>query len=133
MTGYVSPAALAAAWQDWASHLLLSPSKQMELGMQAVANAQRWFGYGAAALAGAPADGIEPLAGGGPGTPGQLVAGMGSVAGAPGRPVAGAAGAAGRLAGCTRRLRDDALNAARKYYPARYRALSMPAKCYVWP
>jgi polyhydroxyalkanoate synthase len=35
MTGNISPAALAAAWQDWAAHLLLSPAKQMELGMQA--------------------------------------------------------------------------------------------------
>jgi hypothetical protein len=31
-TAYVSPAALAVAWQDWAGHLRLSPDKQVELG-----------------------------------------------------------------------------------------------------
>jgi polyhydroxyalkanoate synthase len=49
MTGYVSPAALLTAWQDWSTHLLLSPDKQMELGMLAASNAQRWLQYGASA------------------------------------------------------------------------------------
>jgi polyhydroxyalkanoate synthase len=49
LTGYVSPAALAGAWHDWATHLLLSPAKQMELGVQAVNNMQRWVQYSASA------------------------------------------------------------------------------------
>lgn len=43
LTGAISPVALAAAWQDWASHLLLSPSKMLELGTQATSNWQRWM------------------------------------------------------------------------------------------
>ncbi|WP_296949523.1 alpha/beta hydrolase [uncultured Massilia sp.] len=62
LTGYVSPAALAAAWQDWASHLLLSPDNQIELGLQAVASLQRWLQYGASAVHGSPAEPLQPLA-----------------------------------------------------------------------
>jgi hypothetical protein len=62
MTGYVSPAALAAAWQDWAAHLLLSPSKQMELGMQALTGAGEWLRYSSAAMLGNAAEPVRPLA-----------------------------------------------------------------------
>jgi len=61
LTGYISPAALGAAWQDWASHLLLSPVKQMELGMQAASNVQRWMQYSAGAVFGTPAEPVQPL------------------------------------------------------------------------
>ncbi|MGJ7917043.1 PHA/PHB synthase family protein [Massilia sp. LXY-6] len=61
MTGYVSPAALAVAWQDWASHLLLSPDKQFELGLHAIDNLRRWWEC-AAAPPGASADPVQPLA-----------------------------------------------------------------------
>jgi polyhydroxyalkanoate synthase len=62
LTGYVSPAALAGAWHDWATHLLLSPAKQMELGVQAVSNVQRWLQYSASAMFGTPAEPVQPLA-----------------------------------------------------------------------
>src|SRR5205823_3117738 len=66
MTGHVSPAALGLAWQDWGSHLLLSPDKQMELGMLFASNMQRWLRYGlSAALAHGnhgPAEPLQPLA-----------------------------------------------------------------------
>jgi polyhydroxyalkanoate synthase subunit PhaC len=62
MTGYVSPAALAGAWYDWASHLLLSPAKQMELGVQAVSNLQRWLQYSTSAMFGTAAEPVQPLA-----------------------------------------------------------------------
>jgi polyhydroxyalkanoate synthase len=66
LTGHVSPAALALAWQDWGSHLLLSPDKQMELGMLAVSNTQRWLRYGASAALAygnrTPAEPLQPLA-----------------------------------------------------------------------
>jgi len=66
MTGHVSPAAVALAWQDWGSHLLLSPDKQMELGMLAISNMQRWlrYGVGAALTSGnrSPAEPLQPLA-----------------------------------------------------------------------
>jgi polyhydroxyalkanoate synthase len=62
MTGYVSPAALAAAWQDWATHLLLSPSKQMELGIQALTGAEQWLRYSATAMLGNAAEPVRPLA-----------------------------------------------------------------------
>lgn len=62
LTGYISPAALGAAWQDWASHLLLSPVKQMELGMQAVTSLQRWLQYGTGAMLGTAANPVQPLA-----------------------------------------------------------------------
>ncbi|KFI08503.1 poly-beta-hydroxybutyrate polymerase [Massilia sp. BSC265] len=47
LTGNISPAALAGAWQDWASHLLLSPNKLLELGTQAAVSWQRWLHCGA--------------------------------------------------------------------------------------
>ena len=50
MTGNISPAALGGAWQDWTSHLLLSPSKLLELGMQAGSSWQRWMSYGPCAV-----------------------------------------------------------------------------------
>jgi polyhydroxyalkanoate synthase len=50
LTGNISPAALAGAWQDWASHLLLSPTKLLELGMQAAGSWQRWLSYGPGAV-----------------------------------------------------------------------------------
>jgi len=62
LTGYVSPAALAGAWQDWANHLLLSPAKQMELGVQAISNLQRWLQYSASAMFGTAAEPVQPLA-----------------------------------------------------------------------
>jgi polyhydroxyalkanoate synthase len=62
MTGYVSPAALAAAWQDWAMHLLLSPAKQMELGMQAVTSYQEWLRYCGSAMLGNGDEPVRPLA-----------------------------------------------------------------------
>jgi len=62
LTGYVSPAALAGAWQDWANHLLLSPAKQMELGVQAISNLQRWLQYSAGAMFGTAAEPVQPLA-----------------------------------------------------------------------
>ncbi|MFC5547086.1 PHA/PHB synthase family protein [Massilia aerilata] len=62
MTGYVSPAALAAAWQDWATHLLLSPAKQMELGMQALTGFEQWLRYSGAAMLGSVAEPVRPLA-----------------------------------------------------------------------
>jgi polyhydroxyalkanoate synthase len=62
MSGNISPAALAAAWQDWAAHLLLSPAKQMELGMQALTGAQQWLRYSAAAMFGNAAEPVRPLA-----------------------------------------------------------------------
>jgi polyhydroxyalkanoate synthase len=62
MTGNVSPAALAAAWQDWATHLLLSPAKQMELGMQALTDFEQWLRYGTAAMFGSAAEPVRPLA-----------------------------------------------------------------------
>lgn len=61
LTGYISPAALAAAWQDWASHLLLSPVKQIELGMQAVGSIQRWLQAGAGTAFGTPVEPVQPL------------------------------------------------------------------------
>jgi len=62
MTGYVSPAALAAAWQDWAIHLLLSPAKQMELGVQAITSVEEWLRYSASAMFGNTAEPVRPLA-----------------------------------------------------------------------
>jgi polyhydroxyalkanoate synthase len=65
-TAHVSPAALATAWTDWAGHLLLSPDKQMELGMLAVSNLQRWVQYSASAAFASgyatPAEPVQPLA-----------------------------------------------------------------------
>ncbi len=58
-TAHVSPAALALAWQDWASHLALSPEKQTELALLAQSSSRRWLDY-ALAAAGGPA--VEPLA-----------------------------------------------------------------------
>ena len=62
LTGYISPAALAAAWQDWGAHLLLSPAKQMELTVQAAANAERWLHYSASAMLGTADEPVRPLA-----------------------------------------------------------------------
>ncbi|WP_036167056.1 alpha/beta hydrolase [Massilia sp. 9096] len=62
LTGYLSPAALAGAWQDWASHLLLSPSKQLELVLQGQSAALRWLQFCADATRQCPATSLQPLA-----------------------------------------------------------------------
>ncbi|AXA91557.1 alpha/beta hydrolase [Massilia sp. YMA4] len=64
MTGSVSPAALATAWFDWASHLLLAPSKQQELALHGATSLARWWRYAAAAAQPHldPSHVIEPLA-----------------------------------------------------------------------
>jgi polyhydroxyalkanoate synthase len=62
MTGWISPAALAGAWQDWASHLLLSPDKQAELFLQGASNLQRWLQCSAGAMHDGPASPVQPLA-----------------------------------------------------------------------
>ncbi|MGH8855526.1 MAG: poly-beta-hydroxybutyrate polymerase N-terminal domain-containing protein, partial [Telluria sp.] len=59
LTGNVSPAALAMAWFDWTSHLLLSPNKQLELATHAGEAGLRWLQYCAGA---AVADAAAPLA-----------------------------------------------------------------------
>jgi polyhydroxyalkanoate synthase len=61
-TAHVSPAALALAWQDWASHLALSPDKQLELVALAQSSVGRWLEYGLAAAAGQAAEPLQPLA-----------------------------------------------------------------------
>lgn len=62
LTGYLSPAALSLAWHDWALHLLLSPSKQVELAVQAHSNLLRWMQYSARAAFGCPSGALQPLA-----------------------------------------------------------------------
>ena len=62
LTGFISPVALGLAWQDWASHLLLSPVKQSELAVQAVEGAWRWLHYAQAAAGGPLAGPVQPLA-----------------------------------------------------------------------
>ncbi|WP_288381301.1 alpha/beta hydrolase, partial [uncultured Massilia sp.] len=62
LTAWVSPAALGAAWQDWAAHLLLSPAKQIELGIQAAADGADWLRYCAGALLGGGGEAVRPLA-----------------------------------------------------------------------
>ncbi|MET0981574.1 MAG: alpha/beta fold hydrolase, partial [Telluria sp.] len=61
-TGYVSPAALALAWFDWASHLLLSPDKQAELATHAGSATLRWLQYCSGAASAHLADPVTPLA-----------------------------------------------------------------------
>jgi polyhydroxyalkanoate synthase len=65
-TAHVSPAALAGAWQDWAAHLMLSPSKQMELGWQALTSTGRWLQACSCSCTGGPfapqACPVQPLA-----------------------------------------------------------------------
>ncbi|QGZ37922.1 polyhydroxyalkanoate synthase [Pseudoduganella flava] len=64
MTNSVSPAALATAWFDWASHLLLAPSKQQELFVQGTTSVVSWLRYAAEAVQPHcdPCQVIEPLA-----------------------------------------------------------------------
>jgi polyhydroxyalkanoate synthase len=62
LTGFISPAALAAAWQDWAAHLLLSPTKQMELGLEALASVEHWLRHGAGVMLGSSDEPVRPLA-----------------------------------------------------------------------
>lgn len=62
LTGHVSPAALALAWQDWASHLMLSPDKLAELSLLAGAGTAQWLQYGAAAVGGCGKEPVAPLA-----------------------------------------------------------------------
>jgi polyhydroxyalkanoate synthase len=62
LTGGLSPAALASAWFDWASHLALSPGKQQELAHKAVRKWLAWMVQAqreALGLADGPC--IEPL------------------------------------------------------------------------
>ncbi len=67
LTGSVSPAALAVAWFDWTSHLLLSPSKQQQLLVQAADSTARWLRYaGQAALDAGRPYGAGDEAGSGP-------------------------------------------------------------------
>jgi len=61
-TAHISPAALALAWQDWASHLALSPDKQMALAWLAQSGARRWLDYALAAAGGQAAQALAPLA-----------------------------------------------------------------------
>jgi polyhydroxyalkanoate synthase subunit PhaC len=61
-TAHVSPAALALAWQDWASHLILSPDKQTELALLAQASTRRWLEYALTAVGGPAAEPLAPLA-----------------------------------------------------------------------
>ncbi|OON63297.1 poly-beta-hydroxybutyrate polymerase [Massilia sp. KIM] len=58
LTGNISPAALGAAWFDWACHLMLSPDKQAELLTQGLSNVQRWLVY----ASGSNPDLVRPLA-----------------------------------------------------------------------
>ena len=62
LSAHISPAALALAWQDWASHLLLSPDRQAELAVLAAGNAGRWLRYAAAAAGGLAPEPLQPLA-----------------------------------------------------------------------
>ncbi|MFC3457652.1 PHA/PHB synthase family protein [Massilia haematophila] len=61
-TGHVSPAALAMAWLDWSSHLLLSPDKQAELAAHAASALGRWLHYSAGAAVARLAEPVAPLA-----------------------------------------------------------------------
>jgi polyhydroxyalkanoate synthase len=67
-TASVSPAALATAWFDWASHLLLSPARQQQLALQAADSVGHWLRYAGQAAASAarqaepPGPCIVPLA-----------------------------------------------------------------------
>lgn len=61
-TGHVSPAALALAWLDWSSHLLLSPDKQSELANHAFSAAWRWIEYCGGAATANLAGPVAPLA-----------------------------------------------------------------------
>ncbi len=45
LTNGLSPAALTAAWADWAMHLSMSPGKQVELARKAGRKAQRMAGF----------------------------------------------------------------------------------------
>jgi len=62
MTAWISPAALAGAWQDWASHLLLSPDKQAELLLQGFSGLQCWLQYSTGAMVGDSTSPVQPLA-----------------------------------------------------------------------
>ncbi len=60
-TGHVSPATLGLAWQDWASHMLLSPEKQFDLVLQGQSAVWKWLQYGwGGAPAGRPGP-VQPL------------------------------------------------------------------------
>src|SRR5262245_35589722 len=55
-TGGVSPAALALAWFDCASHLALSPAKQSELAAKAALGALQNLDYAMRCAQGSPGD-----------------------------------------------------------------------------
>jgi polyhydroxyalkanoate synthase len=63
LTGGLSPAAIGAAWLDWAAHLLGSPGKQAQIGVKAWRKAMRLAAYALAHPTGGEhqAPCIEPL------------------------------------------------------------------------
>ena len=61
-TAHISPAALSLAWQDWASHLALSPDKQTELALLAHSGLRRWLDYAQTAAGGQACEALAPLA-----------------------------------------------------------------------
>ena len=62
VTHAISPAALATAWFDWCSHLLLSPARQGQLAMQAADSATQWLRFAAQAALCAAKRGADPPA-----------------------------------------------------------------------
>ena len=57
----VSPSSVSMAFADWANHLLVSPSKQAELGRSAVGKWLLWLQYGHRAWQGECAACAQPL------------------------------------------------------------------------
>ena len=45
VTQAISPAALATAWFDWSSHLLLGPARQGQLAVPAADSMTQWLHY----------------------------------------------------------------------------------------
>lgn len=62
LTGGISPAALAAAYFDWATHLAFSPGKQLQLAGKAAEKSARFWNYAVrCGLGGSAPCCIEPL------------------------------------------------------------------------
>ena len=62
LTGGLSPKAFSSAWADWAAHLALSPTRQVELQQELLARTADTWTFALKALAGAPvppSDGFE--------------------------------------------------------------------------
>ena len=62
LTGGLSPKAFSSAWADWAAHLALSPTRQVELQQELLARTADTWTFAHKALAGAPvppSDGFE--------------------------------------------------------------------------